>query len=352
MNVPTSPESLKQLNLLYIADLIRLHDIQIDKSKFPSLTPSIFQWVEPLIFLYEYYRSECPARIAPQDYRITYGYMGTDPVTASLLELIAILPEKAQDVLDLSISRDHLEVSDNVKSWIEAPQIDLLVLVAAQKYQQDGNTYNPYFFYGHHIANGHNVEMDRRYANNSRFEEFYQLSMDGITSEAIWNPKSMFTFPPLTQRIILPWNYTKEYWCAINIDVNAFAWTFTMYNPISSREDSLTAYSIKSQMPLLQKLICRASNIVEPANAPRFFTMRDTAKLAPRLTGTMRDVVNLGLARAETGPQTAAQIFELFTNPDRIVPADADLRWRLIQNVIEQIELYQRSLEDEEMSGM
>lgn len=173
----------------------------------------------------------------------------------NLLMILTLLPERYQSLI--CIEDERRSPSDNGKnlSWLHEQTTDLLVRLSV-----DPDSTSMHF--GESLASMIRDSVDegwRVFTGRSWLEDqTHLLSNDELEPD-------LYRFPLETEKIVFFFNPTEAHWTVVEVGIDDYAWTYSLYNSLSSGEKGPTWKACQEQLPLLEKLICRASGFPEPA---------------------------------------------------------------------------------------
>ena len=173
----------------------------------------------------------------------------------NLLMILALLPEKYQGLI--CIKDEHRSPSCNGEnlSWLHEQTTDVLVRLST-----DPDTSS--IIFGQGIASMVRNDVDegwRVFTGRSWLEDQIHLWSTGDLEA------DLYRFPPGTEKIVFLFNPTEIHWTVVEVDLDDYAWTYTLYNSLLQGEKGPTWRACQEQFPLLEQLICRASGFADPA---------------------------------------------------------------------------------------
>ena len=173
----------------------------------------------------------------------------------TLLMILALLPERYQGLICIEdASRSPSSNGENL-SWLHEQTTDTLVQLSVDPESSS-------MLFGQGLASMVRDSVDatwRVFTGRSWLEDqIHLLSADELEPD-------LYYFPPGTDKIVFLFNPTEAHWTVVEVDVDDYAWTYTLYNSLSQGERGPTWKACQEQLPRLERLICRASGFAEPA---------------------------------------------------------------------------------------
>ena len=216
-------------------------DMDLDETDrcFASIAAEIVEWWQRLV-----------GDENPTSYTVDFG--ADSPI--NLLMILALLPERYQGLV--CIEDAHRSPSHNGEnlSWLHEQTIDTLVQLSIDPSPTS-------MFFGQGLASMIRYDVDegwRAFTGRSWLEDQIHLCSTGNLEP------DLYRFPPETEKIVFLFNPSEIHWTVVEIDLDDYVWTYTLYNSLFKGEKGATWRACQEQFPLLEQLICRASGFAEP----------------------------------------------------------------------------------------
>lgn len=191
----------------------------------------------------------------PTDYHLSFR---TPQVTATLRQVLTLVPEEYQDLIKLENSGDLAESYD-LESWLEESLMNVLVDICVPEAA-------PGAHFALCLAENCNTGLDHLAASKEGFKSWLEyLKDEQERDQPNWNAGGIYTVPTDTDRIVCFWNYYGNHWAVVSIDVNSRSWKYNVYDSLGSPD---TIHSITRLGVHLGHLICLASGIEKPTKLP------------------------------------------------------------------------------------
>lgn len=173
----------------------------------------------------------------------------------NLLMILALLPERYQGLIRIEDeSRSPSGDGENL-SWLHEQTTEILVRLSV-----DPDSTSMHF--RESLASMIRDSVDegwRVFTGRSWLEDqIHLLSNNDLEPD-------LYRFPPGTDKIVFLFNPTEAHWTVVEVDIDDYVWTYTLYNSLFQGEKGPTWKACQEQLPLLEQLICRASGFAEPA---------------------------------------------------------------------------------------
>ena len=172
-----------------------------------------------------------------------------------LLMVFALLPERYQGLICIEDDRRSPSGDGKNLSWLHEQTTDILV-------QLSTNPHSRSVCFGQGLAFMVRDDVDagwRAFIGRSWLEDQLHLLSIGELEPGLYR------FPPGTEKIVFLFNPTENHWTVVEVDLDDYVWTYTLYNSLCQGERGPTWKACQEQFPLLEKLICRTSGFAEPA---------------------------------------------------------------------------------------
>ena len=186
----------------------------------------------------------------PALHRIDFGF--GSPL--NLLMVLALLPEEYHSLI--SIEDEHRSPSGdgNNLSWLHEQTLDVILQLSV-------NPDATIMCFSQGLASMVRKDVDegwRQFTGRSWLEDQIHLcSNDDFESD-------LYRFPTGTEKIVFFFNPTEIHWTVVEVSLDDYAWTYTLYNSLSQGKTGPTWEACLEQLPLLERLICHASGFTEP----------------------------------------------------------------------------------------
>ena len=189
--------------------------------------------------------------VNPFSYHVDFGT--GSPI--DLIMILALLPERLQRLISIEDSRRSPTSNGENMSWLHEQTTDILVQLSINP-----NPLSTHF--GHDLATMVRNSVDeawQEFTSGSYLEDQIHLqSLNELEPE-------QYRFPPSTSKIVFLFNPTEIHWTVVETSIAESAWTYTLYDSLSQRSKGPTWKACHAQLPLLERLICRASGFASPA---------------------------------------------------------------------------------------
>ena len=198
----------------------------------------------------------------PLSHYVNFGV--SSPV--NLLMVLALLPERYQHLICIEDERRSPSSNGENLSWLHEQTTDLLVRLSTDPAPASMR-------FGQGLASMIRDSVDegwRTFTGRSWLED--QLHLQSIRELE----PDQYRFPPGTEKVVFLFNPTEIHWTVVEVEIDDYAWTYTLYNSLSQNERGPTWKACQEQIPLLEQLICRASGFPEPT--AREITMANSAQ--------------------------------------------------------------------------
>ena len=172
-----------------------------------------------------------------------------------LLMVLALLPERYQGLICIEDGRRSPSGDGQNLSWLHEQTTDIIVRLSTDPHTRS-------ILFGQGLAFMIRDDVDegwRGFTGRSWLEDqIHLLSNDELEP-------GLYRFPPGTEKMVFLFNPTEIHWTVVEVDLDDYVWTYTLYNSFAQGERGPTWKACQEQFPLLEKLICRASGFAEPA---------------------------------------------------------------------------------------
>ena len=224
-------------------------------------------WSSTLVEIFQIYQDQAasvPGKKPAPHYGIEFGNFKGTSCTATLLNVLQLLPEAYQEHVRVA---DQERAEANNKSWLSDYIMDVVVRLSCPLTSET-------IVFGRGIGTGFDESLDIHYKQKYsmlRLEYLIKQAQGSNSNLDEWNQGQAFTFPSTAKIIVFPWNYTGAHWIVVKLDIDLTSWKYTLYNSYNQGAKGPIWNSIVQQMPHLEKLICFASGFPRPLKESTFY---------------------------------------------------------------------------------
>lgn len=175
-------------------------------------------------------------------------------VKVNLLMVLAILPERYQN--GILIKDESRSANGSALSWLHEDTMNLIIELSCER--------DPVRFFGQGLTSMVSEEIDNSW-NEWYGKSYLEFQMDEMANDQLTEAEmNLYRYPDYTESIMVLFNPTGNHWTLVEIDFEADCFTYTLYNSLSDGEQDAVWNACLQQLPLLEQLICRASDFDQP----------------------------------------------------------------------------------------
>ncbi|KAI9052317.1 hypothetical protein LZ554_003669 [Drepanopeziza brunnea f. sp. 'monogermtubi'] len=204
------------------------------------------------------------------DHSILFGYFDDAPVSATLLQVFALAPEKFQKFIKFEHPlRFPVQGICADGSWLSEDIMNVIVLLSDTSSIPDTH-------FGYSLALMSRESMDQLATNEYKVDSYLKYlvgKMENGEPESLWNTENFYRIDASTRGISFFWNYNETHWVVVHINtvVDQGRWVYTILNSMNYGDGKELLNLLQKHMPFLERLICRASpGIPVPTRAGRY----------------------------------------------------------------------------------
>lgn len=179
--------------------------------------------------IYQDQAASTPKKKPAPSHGIDFGSFKDTSCTATLLDVIQLLPEAYQAQVRAA---DGERAGTPYKSWLKDHIVDAVIRLSSPLASDS-------VIFGRGIGTGFSKALDGYYEQTKGMpylEYVFQQAKGGKWTPEERNPGKVFTFPSTTKIIVFLWNYTEAHWVLVKLEIDEIRWKYYLYNSDGQRE--------------------------------------------------------------------------------------------------------------------